>query len=128
MKMASKQFTIDDAFESDDDDRIRSYGTNVETRPLQNKKLRNVATVAVQMQEMSPTRKSSESEVGYGSMHLSKYSNSFHNSSQSRSSLYPKLIFVYHVCDGEKGQPVITAYGRALLTMPVRMSDAIPVC
>ncbi|XP_064621051.1 transmembrane protein 134-like isoform X2 [Lineus longissimus] len=61
--MASKQFTIDDAFESDDDDRIRSYGTNVETRPLQNKKLRNVATVAVQMQEMSPTRKSSESEA-----------------------------------------------------------------
>jgi hypothetical protein len=60
--MASKQFTIDDAFESDDDDRIRSYGTNVETRPLQNKKLRNVATVSVQMQEMSP-RKSSESEA-----------------------------------------------------------------
>ncbi|XP_074643821.1 transmembrane protein 134-like [Tubulanus polymorphus] len=48
--MASKGFSIDDAFESDDDEKIRTYGSTVETKPLHSSR-KTIATVDVRLQE-----------------------------------------------------------------------------
>ena len=47
--MSKNRFTIDDAFESDDDEPIRIYGSTTESIPLRTKKYRATQPAVLQL-------------------------------------------------------------------------------